>query len=256
MLKHVKHLIRKLFNLCGFDILWLRGQRTPESAFLNAHYLRHNQRRQEHLASLRLNISGSSVLEVGAGIGDHTTFFIDRNCHIVVSEGREENLKILRARYPDLKILALDLDNPPETLNENFDILYCYGLLYHLKNPGKAIEFMAACCRKTLLLETCVSFGNEESLNPCQEDILSPTQSLVGKGCRPTRKWVYNTLKQWFDYVYLPITQPFHEEFPIDWSSPSRHKSRFQRAIFIASKEKIINDMLTEEIPMTQKRLG
>jgi SAM-dependent methyltransferase len=245
--------MRKLFNLYGFDIIRLESGPRPENCFHSVEYWRHNQRRQEHLASLRLDIAGSTVLEVGAGIGDHTNFFINRNCQVVTSEAREENLIILRQRYPGLRVLQLDLDNPPKTFSEVFDIIYCYGLLYHLNNPSRAIEFMANCCKKMLLLCTCVSFGNDNLVNLCLENKLDVTQSVAGMGCRPTRKWIYNQLKQYFNYVYLPITQPCHEEFPIDWSSPSSHKSNFARAVFIASREKINNEFLTEEIPMRQK---
>ncbi len=254
MLRLLNKVVRKLFNLCGFDILRVKRAPKLQDCFHSAYYLRHNQRRQEHLASLRLEIVGSTVLEVGAGIGDHTSFFIDRNCQVVVSEAREENLRFLRQRYPGLKVLHLDLDDPPERFNETFDIIYCYGLLYHLRNPSNAIGFMARCCKKMLLLETCVSFGDKELLNLCSENRLDPSQSIVGTGCRPTRKWAYNQLKQYFGHVYLPITQPCHEEFPTDWSSPSSHKSSLARAVFIASRAVINNEFLTEEIPMIQKR--
>ena len=46
--------------------------------FHTDHYLRHNQRLLEHLATLGLPIAGRTVLEVGAGIGDLTSFFLDR----------------------------------------------------------------------------------------------------------------------------------------------------------------------------------
>ena len=254
MITIMKQVVKKLFNLFGFDIARPTKAHTPQSLFHAPYYLRHNQTRQEHLASLGLGISGQAVLEVGAGIGDHTGFFIDRNCQVVISEARDENLKILRQRYPDLRVSRLDLDNPPIDFNESFDIVYCYGLLYHLKNPSRAIEFMARCCRKMLLLETRVSFGDDELLNPCPEDKSLSTDSVSGTGCRPTRIWVYNQLKQYFPHVYLPTTQPYHEEFPLDWSSPSSHKSDIQRAIFIAAKEIIINDCLTEQMPLIQKR--
>src|SRR5206468_54997 len=133
-------------------------------------YQRHNQRRQEHLASLGLSINGSTVLEVGTGIGDHTSFFIDRGCQVVSTEAREGNLEILRSRYPNIKVRRFDCDDPASDFKELFDIVYCYGTLYHLKEPAKAIEFMSRCCQKMFLLETCVSFGEGDLLNLCMED--------------------------------------------------------------------------------------
>jgi hypothetical protein len=251
MIGFFKKSIKKIFNSLGFDLV--RISQKPNYVFLSSHYHRHNQRRLEHLASLRLDLANSTILEVGAGIGDHTNFFIDRGCQVVTSDGREENIEILRSRYPDLKVLHLDLDTPPETFSKVFDIVYCYGLLYHLKNPERAIKFMSSCCRRMLLLETCVSFGEDDLLNPCIENPANPTQSTSGMGCRPTRRWIYNQLKRYFEFVYLPITQPNHEEFPIDWTSPPS-KKMLTRAIFIGSRRKIINELLIEDIPMKQIR--
>ncbi|MBD1934842.1 methyltransferase domain-containing protein [Trichocoleus sp. FACHB-69] len=225
---------------------------SPVGVFHSDHYQRHNQRRLEHLASLGLDIAGTSVLEVRAGIGDHTSFFLDRGCQVVSTEARQENLEILSSRYPNIQVRHLDLDNPDPSFNELFDIVYCYGLLYHLQNPTEAIEFMSRCCRKMLLLETCVSFGDEESINPCTEMAESPSQAVSGQGCRPTRKWVYNQLKRYFDFVYMPVTQPNHEEFPIDWTSPPSTRA-FTRSVFIASKQHLNNQLLLEDIPMKQK---
>jgi SAM-dependent methyltransferase len=231
----------------------LLRSRTSRNAFLSYCYQRHNQRRLEHLASLGFDFAGSSVLEVGAGIGDHTSFFLDRGCQVVTSDARRTNLEILRSRYPDLRVLQMDLDDPPGMFNEVFDIVYSYGLLYHLKNPSEAIEFMSRCCGNMLLLETCVSFGDGESINFVKEDMANPSQATSGEGCRPTRKWVYDQLKRHFEFVYLPVTQPNHEEFPIDWSS-SPPEDRLSRAIFIASRKKITHNLLFEEILMKQIR--
>ena len=232
---------------------FLKYRVSPKDAFLSYHYQRHNQRRLEHLASLGFDIAGCTVLEVGAGIGDHTSFFLDRGCEVVTSDSRQENIEILRSRYPDIHVLHLDLEAPPETFNKVFDVVYCYGLLYHLKNPTKAMEFMSRCCRKMLLLETCVSYGDENMLNPCTEDAGNPTQAVSGEGCRPDRRWVYNQLNRHFEFVYLPITQPNHEEFPVDWTSPPS-KQTLARAVFIASRQKIINKLLSDEIPIKQIR--
>ena len=65
-----------------------KADREAEKSFRGGHYQRHNARRQEHLASLQLDLAGKRVLEVGAGIGDHTTFFLDRECTVVATEPR------------------------------------------------------------------------------------------------------------------------------------------------------------------------
>jgi len=227
-------------------------------AFHSHFYQRHNRRRQEHLASLRLNLANATVLEVGAAIGDHTDFFLDRGCSVVTTEARPESLELLKARYPGqeyphVEVRSLDLDHPDDRFADVFDIVYCYGVLYHLSRPAQAIEFMASHCRGVLLLETRVSYGDGEAVNPCQESPSNPVQSIWGRGCRPTRDWVYSQLRRNFEFVYLTRTQPFHEEFPIDWTCPPPPDLR-TRSVFVASRHPLENDLLVQGIPMRQTR--
>src|SRR5947209_7710528 len=137
---------------------------SPVDDFHNWDYLRHNQRRQEHLASLGLPLEGRSVLETGAGIGDHTSFFLDRGCTVVVTEARPENLDYLRGRFPSLAVEALDLDRPDAAFAPRCDVVYCYGTLYHLSRPAEALAFLAERCGDLLLLETWVSPADGESV--------------------------------------------------------------------------------------------
>jgi SAM-dependent methyltransferase len=227
---------------------------TPSPHFTRFSYQQINDRRMEHLSSLGLDIPGLSVLEVGAGIGDLTSFFIDRGCEVVTSDARQENIDVIRSRYPGLKTLILDLDNPVENSLGLFEVVFCYGVLYHLGNPAQAIAYLSRKCSNLLLLETRVSCGEGESTNLLSEDLLVPTESRWGRGCKPTRKWVYNRLKEQFEFVYMPTTQPWHEEFPIDWASPATPQSASSRSIFIASRQRLRNSLLEEGIPMKQIR--
>ncbi len=237
---------------------WLRNRIAgpqPQDVFRRSWYQRHNQRRQEHLASLGLPLDHRTVLEVGAGIGDHTSFFIDRSCKVTTSDARPDNVAMLRVRYPDLDVRLLDLDDPDDTFDLEAEIVYCYGTLYHLSRPAEAIAFMQARCSGLLLLETCVSAGDDVSLNPVPEDIENVSQSLVGVGCRPTRPWVHQYLSKHFPHVYLARTQPWHPEFPLDWRDVDPHSSELVRAVFVASRAPL-DDLktLTTEIPYLQTR--
>jgi hypothetical protein len=225
----------------------------PAEVFWSTHYVRHNQRRQEHLASLGLPLSGQRVLEVGAAIGDHTSFFLDRGSTVVVTEAQDQNLAILRARYPDLDVRRLDLNEPPDEAIE-VDIVYCYGTLYHLQRPAEAIAWMARCAKRLLLMETCVAAGEEDRLYPFDEQPGAPENAASGHGCRPTRSWVRRELAGSFAHVYMPLTQPAHEEFPLDWSRSELVGQQLIRAVFIASREPIVSRVLSESIPLQQLR--
>ncbi len=224
----------------------------PVSAFHSDAYLRHNARRLEHLASLRIPVAGMSVLEIGAGIGDHSHYYIDRGCRVTITEARNENLYLLRKRYPNCHVQFLDMESPASIEGSPFDVIHCYGLLYHLKTPKQALAFLGQNTNSMLFLETCVSFGENEEINLTREPQSDPTQAHSGIGCRPTRAWIFKELQGLFEYVYVPRTQPCHEEFPLDWSAPEKHKAGYQRAIFIASRERLENEILTPSLVLHQ----
>lgn len=223
----------------------------PIDVFHAKFYLLHNQKRLAHLESLKLPIAGKSVLEVGAGIGDMTKFFIDKRCNIVSTEGRPECVEILKTNLPGIEVRQLDMEKPVLDEWNKFDIVFCYGTLYHLGKPSKAIEFMSKKCSDMLLLETCVSPGDGEDINACKEGN-DPSQSLSGIGCRPFRGWIVRELKKYFPFVYVTKTQPDHYEFPEDWTV--NPKTVLTRSVFVASRTDLKNEFLTKEIPDKQKR--
>jgi len=226
---------------------------SPGVSFRSDDYLRHNARRLEHLASLGIDVSGKRVLEVGAGIGDHSHYYIDRGCSLTITEGRPENVDHLRQRY-GLPIQQLDLDQPDSVAGAPYEVVHCYGLLYHLSRPAEAIAFLGRQCSGVMFLETCVSFGDERAVNLVSEEAANPTQAVSGTGCRPTRPWVFSELQKHFPHVYIPRTQPNHAEFPLDWTAPEKHTAVLSRAVFVASKSAIANPVLSPELLPRQVR--
>lgn len=219
------------------DILFVRSDSLARAKhpFRTDEYQRHNQRRLEHLATLGLPLAHRKVLELGAGIGDHTHFYLDRGCKVVASDVRLGVLSVLCQRYanhPGVTIFRMDL-NYPIDLNESFDVIHCYGLLYHLDNPYDAIDFIARHVHGFALFETCFSTRCENDINVVDEPSENVTQAYHGRGCRPGKAWLIKALRNFFPYVYETVTLPNHEEFAL---SANEQEGKLTRIVLVASK--------------------
>ena len=214
-----------------------------------------NKARLEHLASLGLPLSESSVLEVGSGAGLLTSFFEDMGCSVLSTEGRMSNIQENIRLHPHRreKVLRRDLNQPGSHDGLGiFDITFCYGTLYHIEQPASCLADLARVTGKILLLETCVFPVDNGSINFVSEEQVAIDQALKGTGCRPARDWVYIQLRKNFKYVYLTKTQPNHHDFPLQW--PVSNCQYNARSVFIASHTKLSNPTLHVGIPPIQTR--
>lgn len=177
------------------------------ASFRQPHYLEINKARLEHLESLDLGFSDSSVLEVGAGIGDLSEAYIHDAGLYEITDGRRSNVEIIIDTHGGGDIL--NMDNPSDEYGV-YDYIICYGLLYHLEYPIKALRWMSKRC-KTLVLETCTS----DTANSYQraESIEDPSQSVNGVGTYLTKEKLMGVLEALFDGVTIPH-QPIHKDYP------------------------------------------
>lgn len=221
------------------------------NTFLSKDYQNHNVARLSHLESLDLDLKKKSVIEFGSGIGDHTYYYLIKNCKVLATDARQDILKFLENRF-QVKTMKIDVENDLDlipTLGQ-FDIIHCYGLLYHINNPKEFLEKISS-ISNLLLLETCVSDDyHEDDIHLVKENRENPTQSFGQNGCRPTRKYLYNKLKELYKFVYIPKYQPKHPEFPLDWNLKySKTETNLIRAIFIGSNQSIENEKLLDFLP-------
>jgi 2-polyprenyl-3-methyl-5-hydroxy-6-metoxy-1,4-benzoquinol methylase len=229
----------------------------PLAEFRNARYSRHNARRLEHLASLNLEVRNKSVLEFGAGIGDHSLFFLDRDCRVVSIEPREQNVACILHRHSieanafardRHKIIRCSAEESFSFLGDaRFQIIYNYGLLYHLSDPEVFLRKSAPLCEGLYLLETAVS--DLLQINAIYTEDATNLTNSIGGFCRLlSREDIFGILRECLPFVYMPITQPAHEQFLCDWSIAPRTALNRHRAIFIGSMMPLQNPMLSNEV--------
>jgi len=129
-----------------------------------------------------------------------------------------------------------------------FDVVFCYGLLYHLGKPAECIAGMAQMCKGLFLLETRVSPHDNGKANVGREKA-GAEKALHGHCCRPARDWIMGQLKTQFSHVYVTRQQPNHAFFPIKWPG-----GKLSRAVFVASHGPLDLLTLSETLPLRQDR--
>jgi SAM-dependent methyltransferase len=226
---------------------------SPFQTFLEPGALAINEARMNHLASLGLPLDGRSVLEVGAGIGLLTEFFESRGCRVTSTDARADNIRENIRRHPWRRVLELNLEKPAEVDRlGKFDVVFCYGTLYHVAAPEAALEAMAR-ISDMILLETCLSPGEDDAVKNVNE-LNTASQAFSTVGSRPTRAWVINRLERFWGHGYISLTQPAHADFPLKFSDPQATLNI--RAIFVGSRTPLASRPLSPDIPATHTRGG
>jgi 2-polyprenyl-3-methyl-5-hydroxy-6-metoxy-1,4-benzoquinol methylase len=226
----------------------------PIADFHSFRYTHLTARRLEHLATLGLPLRERHVLEVGAGVGDFTDFFLDRGCRVHTTDVKPMFTSILRQRYalhPLATVGELNLDPPPERGPGLFEIVLCYGVLTLVSDPQATLDFLSQACADLLLIDTPVGDGGIDDINPVTVDVSLAGAGVSPHACRPSRAWIRAQLLQRFAHVYVPVSQPNHYDYPVNWvlNSPLG-----RRAIFVASRRPLDNPQLVADLPDRQTR--
>ena len=214
-------------------------------------YLHIATARLAHLASLGLALGGKRVLEVGCGIGILTHFFEERDCEIVSTDGQAANVVENLRRHPwrEGSVFMVDLEDPnSHKQHGTFDVMFCYGLLYHLGKPAECIASMTQMCTGLFLLETRVNPHDNGKANLGREKA-GAEKAIHGRNCRPARDWTMARLKEQFKHVYVTQQQPNHPFFPTKWPG-----GKHSRAVFVASHSPLDLPTLSEMLLLRQNR--
>jgi 2-polyprenyl-3-methyl-5-hydroxy-6-metoxy-1,4-benzoquinol methylase len=209
--------------------------------FETADAMRINAARLANLGSLGLPLEGRSVLDVGSGPGHLAQFFVDRGCRIVSTDARAENIERMHELYPAHDGHVADVEHDDLSRFGRFDVVFCYGLLYHLENPIQALRNMASACDDLLLIETMVCDSTAPVLR-LEDEYLSANQALRGLAHRPSPTWLATALDRiGFRHVYLPQQPPEHPDYRFEWKNnlETARDGHLLRAIFVAGREPV-----------------
>ena len=168
---------------------------------------------REFIRTVRNERGLATALDVGAGVGYFTELLAKEGFAVIGVEGRETNVAVARGRFSHLQFELGDVEAESFPKLGTFDLVLCFGLLYHLENPFRAIRNLERVTGDILLISAATAPGSKASallLGEKNED----DQSLTGFATYVTESSLVCMLRAaGFEYVYRMTKLPDHEEF-------------------------------------------
>lgn len=154
-----------------------------------------------------------TAVDVGCGLGDFSGYLKGLGLQVTALDGREENVAEARRRHAGVDFRVMDAEDPAISTLGHFDLVLCFGLLYHLENPFRAIRNLRVLAGKALLLETIVAPGSEPVAR-LVEECEGEDQGLRHIAMISTESAVVRMLEAaGFGVVGRFATLPDHDEF-------------------------------------------
>lgn len=165
------------------------------------------------LKTLRPALGLSNAVDVGCGVGFFSQTLAECGLNVCGFDVREENVEEARRRYPGIPFEWADIEDRGISQLGRFDLVLCFGLLYHLENPLQAIRNLRAITEKCLLLETmCVP--EERCTLLLRQEPRQDDQSLAEMAFCPSKKSLVKMLyRTGFAKVYRVTLLPDHDDF-------------------------------------------
>ena len=165
------------------------------------------------VAKLKPALELSNAVDAGCGVGFFSQTLVECGLNVRGFDARGENVAEARRRFPHIPFEKGDIVERAILQLGEFDLVLCFGLLYHLENPLVAIRNLRVLTKKCLLLESMCLPGEKASMllrkEPREHD-----QSLTEVACYASEAGLVKMLyRAGFGMVYRVVPLPDHEDF-------------------------------------------
>ena len=154
-----------------------------------------------------------NAVDAGCGVGFFAQTLTELGLETRGFDGRFENVIEARKRFPKMEFECGDIESAEIAALGTFDLVLCFGLLYHLENPMRAIRHLRALTGKGLLIESMVVPGDDARM-ALREEPSQIDQSLTDMAFLPSEPCLVKMLyRAGFAHVYRVPRLPEHDQF-------------------------------------------
>jgi FkbM family methyltransferase len=215
----------------------VKASAQKQSIFDQVHYRQHIEARgatiRKVTSDLKDALGLSTALDVGCGLGFFSQVLQECGLNVRAFDGRLANIEEARQRYPKILFDQGDIEDSNILNLGTYDLVLCFGLLYHLENPLLAIRNLRALTKRGLLLESMCLPGHKP-LMLLREELSIEDQSLTDLAFYPTEPCLVKMLyRAGFAGVHRVRVLPDHDDF----RDTQEHSRR--RTVLFATFEKL-----------------
>jgi SAM-dependent methyltransferase len=165
------------------------------------------------LVELKRLLALETAVDVGCGLGYFSGLLAKLGLQVSAVDGRQQNVDEAQRRHPGVNFRQVDAQDAALRSLGTFDLVFCFGLLYHLENPLFTIRSLYAMTKALLLVESVIFPGDEPVMALIDEAHLDD-QGLNHIAFYPTEACVVKMLyRSGFNYIYGFAQQPEHPEY-------------------------------------------
>ena len=196
---------------------------------------------------------GKKVADLGCGYAEIGGALYRLGADVMAIDARQEHLKIVNKKFPGMKTVRANLDEPWPFFGQKFDVILDLGLLCHLANFESHLK--AVCTSTThLILETAVCDSNDT--NKCAKIIEAKScydLSYNGMGCRPSTLAIENLLQECgMEFKRIENANINSGEYKYNWYPENDNSDNLnKRRLWIATKK--YADVNLSELTSTSK---
>jgi len=155
----------------------------------------------------------ASAVDAGCGVGFFSQTLAELGLVVCGFDGRTQNIAEARRRFPAIPFETGDVQDRGILGLGRFDLVLCFGLLYHVENPLQAVRHLRGLTGKCLLLESMCVPGARNGLLLREEPEVAD-QGLTNMACYPSESGLVKMLyRAGFANVYRIVPLPDHDDF-------------------------------------------
>jgi SAM-dependent methyltransferase len=165
------------------------------------------------LAELKDPLQLHTAVDVGCGVGYFSGLLQSLGFAVTGVDGRNGNAEEAARRVSGVTFHTVNVEDSELRSLGSFDMVLCFGLLYHLESPFRAIRNFHALTAKVLFVESMCAPGGTASMELLDESEWED-QGLNHVAFYPTEPCLVKMLyRAGFPFVYGLATPPDHADF-------------------------------------------